>query len=137
VVGIFWEIVISSSGVIAGFFIGEFLLKKLGFGNGMIKTEIKLSELQEFLKKRFLVNSALVHKGRRTLVGLEEVELDEAMKLFESLKSDEAILFNRDDCRFFLKRGETFIYLRGKIASFRDLAEIWEVVQRSLRGEAK
>ncbi len=135
--GIFWELIVSSSGVIAGFFIGETLFKKLGFEEKKEKLELKPLELQEFLKNRFLVNSALITGEKRSLFGVDDVEVDEMLNLLKNLKSDELIIFNEDDCRFALKKGENFIYIRGKIASFRDLAKIWEIVQRSFRGGAK
>jgi hypothetical protein len=134
---IFWELIVSSSGVIVGFFIGETLFKKLGFEEKKEKLELKPGELQKFLKNRFLVNSALISGEKRSLFGVDDVEVDEMLNLLKNLKSDELIIFNRDDCRFALKKGENFIYIRGKIASFRDLAKIWEIVHRSFRGEAK
>ncbi|MEM4523604.1 MAG: hypothetical protein QXF29_00665 [Archaeoglobaceae archaeon] len=116
-----------------GFFIGENLLKRLGIEDRKRKPEIKLKDLQDYLRNRFLVNSALIYEGRKKLIGVDEVEVKRMEEMLENLKSDEIIIFNGKDCRFALRKGNVFIYVRGKIASLRDFVEIWEVVHGSMR----
>lgn len=124
-------------GIIVGFFIGENLLKKLGFKNKKQIQVLRFTELQEFLKNKFLVNSAFISGEKKKLIGVEEIEVREIENLLENLKSDEIIIFQGDDCRFALKRGSDLFYLRGRIASLKDLSELWEIVHRTLRGETK
>ncbi len=134
---IFWEVLISTFGILFGFFIGEKLLRKLGLGNNGKKVVLKFEEIPEYLKSKFLVNSAIFDGERKKLHGVEEVEAMEMKKLLEQTNAEEIAIFRENDCRYALKQGRTFLYIRGKIASVKDLSEIWEIVNRSLRGVAK
>ncbi|MEM0022560.1 MAG: hypothetical protein QXK44_03290 [Archaeoglobaceae archaeon] len=136
-VHIFWEILISTFGIGLGFFIGENLLKKLGIENKSQKVILKIEEIPEYLKNKFLVNSAVIDRERKKMIGIEEVEAMEMRKLLEQTNAEELVIFQENDCRYALKRGKTFLYVRGRIASIKDLSEIWEVVHRSLRGVGK
>ncbi|MFN3383492.1 MAG: hypothetical protein ACK401_01180 [Archaeoglobaceae archaeon] len=134
---IFWEILTSTFGILLGFFIGEKLLKKLGLGNKSKKVFLKFEEIPEYLKNKFLVNSAIFDGERKKLHGIEEVEAMEMRKLLEQTNAEEIVIFRENDCRYALKQGRVFLYVRGRIASVKELSEIWEVVNRSLRGVAK
>ncbi|MEM0202629.1 MAG: hypothetical protein QXO16_03375 [Archaeoglobaceae archaeon] len=136
-VRIFWEILISTFGVGLGFFIGENLLKKLGIGNKSQSVILKIEEIPEYLKNKFLVNSAVIDRERKKMIGIEEVEAMEMRKLLEQMNAEEVVIFQENDCRYALRHGKTFLYVRGRIASIKDLSEIWEVVHRSLRGVGK
>lgn len=133
-VRIFWELLISTFGVGFGFFIGENLLKKLGIGNKRQKIILKLNEIPEYLKNKFLVNSAVIEGDRKKILGIEESEATEMWKLLEQMNAEEIVIFHENDCRYALRDGKTFLYVRGKVASLRDLSEISEIVHRSLRG---
>lgn len=133
-VRIFWELVISTFGIGIGFFIGERLLRKIGIGDDTQKVVLSVEEIPEYLKSKFLVNSALFYGEKKKILGVEETEALEMRKLIEKMNAEELVVFKDNDCRYGLKQGKVFLYVRGKIASFRDLSEIWEVLRRSLRG---
>lgn len=136
-VRIFWEIILSTFGIGMGFFIGEKLLKKLGIEEDVKNVVLKTEEIPEYLKNKFLVNSALIDREKKKMIGIEEVEASEMRKLLEQMNADEIVIFQENDCRYALKEGKTFLYVRGRIASVKDLSEIWEIVHRSLRGAGK
>lgn len=134
---ILWEILLSTFGIGMGFFIGEKLLKKIGIENNTQKVVLKAEEIPEYLKNRFLVNSAIFDEKRKKVLGIEEAEAIEMQKLLEQMNAEELVVFQKSDCKYALKQGKTFLYVRGRIASIRDLSKIWEVVHRSLRGVEK
>lgn len=136
-VRILWELLISTFGVGLGFFIGENFLRKLGFENKKQKIILKISEIPEYLKNKFLVNSAIINGEKKRFLGLEEAEVLEMRNLLEQIGADEMVIFRENDCKYALKYGKTFLYVRGRITSLKDLSEIWEVVHRSFRGVEK
>ncbi|MQK95649.1 hypothetical protein [Escherichia coli] len=81
---IFWEIILSTFGIGMGFFIGEKLLKKLGIGEDAKNVALKTEEIPEYLKNKFLVNSALIDREKKKIVGIEEVEaFDVTLEFFQ------------------------------------------------------
>ncbi|MEM2176140.1 MAG: hypothetical protein QXN34_02260 [Archaeoglobaceae archaeon] len=129
---IFWEIVLSVAGIGMGFFAGDFMLGRLGIKKGKQSQRLTLKEIPEYLKNKFLVNTAILAGGEKRIIGLEEVDVIEMKKIVEEMNCSEIVIFNENQCRFAIKKGNTFIYVRGRIASMRELYEIWEVIHRAL-----
>lgn len=115
-----------------GFFAGDFMLGRLGIKKGKQSQRLTLKEIPEYLKNKFLVNTAILAGGEKRIIGLEEVDVIEMKKIVEEMNCSEIVIFNENQCRFAIKKGNTFIYVRGRIASMRELYEIWEVIHRAL-----
>lgn len=130
---IFWEIVLSVAGIGIGFFAGDFMLGRLGIKKGKQIQRLTLKEVPEYLKNKFLVNTAILVGEEKRILGLEEADVSEMKKIVEEMNCSEIVIFNENQCRFAIKKGNMFIYVRGKIASMKEVYEIWELIHRALR----
>lgn len=133
-VSIFWEIILSFAGVIAGFFVAELVLGKIGLGIGAQKTKIDINELPEYLNQRFLVNCAVLFGERKKFSNLEDQEIVEMKRMIEETNCNEIAILKEESCKLGLRKGKVFVFVRGKVISMKDLAEISEVIHRALRG---
>lgn len=133
-VDIFWEIVLSFVGVIAGFLVAELLLDKIGLGIEVQKAKVSVNELPEYLNKKYLVNCAIMIGEKRKFSNLNEKEIAEMKKMVEETNYDEIAILKEGNCMLAIKKGNVLVFVRGKVISMRDLGEISEVVHRALRG---
>ncbi|MCS7144269.1 MAG: hypothetical protein NZ879_04540 [Archaeoglobaceae archaeon] len=131
---IFWEIVLSFAGVIAGFFVAEFVLEKIGLGIKSQKTKINVNELPEYLNRKFLVNCAILFGEKKRFSNLEDQEIAEMKRMIEEMNCREIAIFKDENCKLAIKKGKVLVCVRGKVISMKDLSEISEVIHRALRG---
>ncbi|MEM2190494.1 MAG: hypothetical protein QW540_03560 [Archaeoglobaceae archaeon] len=135
---IFWEIVLSFAGVVAGFFVAEFLLEKIGLGiQSPKKTRININELPEYLTRKFLVNCAILIGGKKKFSNLEDQEIVEMRKIVEEVNCNEIAIFREEGCKLAVRKNNIFVCVRGKVLSMKDLGEISEVIHRAIGGVGK
>jgi len=137
VMNIFWEIVLSFVGVVAGFLVAEFVLDKIGVRVDTQKTKISISELPDYLSRKFLVNCAILIGEKKKFSNLEDQEIAEMKKLVEEMKCNEIAIFKEENCKLAIRDGKFLVCVRGKVVSMKDLAEISDIIRRSLRGVGK
>ncbi|MDI9611211.1 MAG: hypothetical protein QFX36_07775 [Archaeoglobales archaeon] len=131
---IFWEIVLSFIGVIAGFFVAEFVLEKIGLGIRTQKAKIGINELPEYLNRKFLVNCAILVGDKKRFSTMEDKEIEEMKKMVEEMKCKEIAIFKEDNCRLAIKKEKVLVCVSGKLISMKEIGEISETVHRALRG---
>ncbi|MCX8172669.1 MAG: hypothetical protein N3D09_03535 [Archaeoglobaceae archaeon] len=134
---ILWEIVMSFAGVVAGFFVAEFVLEKIGFGVKTQKARVNINELPEYLNRKFLVNCAILFGERKRFSDLNDEEIAEMKKMLEDVNCNEIAILKDENCKLAIKKGKVLVCVRGKLLSMKALAEISEVIHRSLRGVAE
>jgi hypothetical protein len=132
--GIFWEIMLSFVGVVAGFLVAEFVLDKIGVRIDTQKTKVSINELPDLLNRKFLVNCAIFIGEKKKFSNLEEHEIAEMKKLVEETNCNEIAIFKEGNCKLAVRDGKVLVCVRGRIISMKDLAEISGIIHRSLRG---
>lgn len=133
-VNIFWEIVLSFAGVIAGFLVAEFVLEKIGLGIRTQKAKLSINELPEYLNRKFLVNCAILVGEKKKFSSLDDKEVEEMKRMVEEMKCKEMAIFKDDNCKLVVKEGIVLVCVSGKLISMKEVDEISETVHRALRG---
>lgn len=136
-VKIYWEIILSFAGFVAGFLVAEFMLEKIGLGLKTQKTKINFDDLPEFLNSKFLVNCAILIGEKESFSSLDDQEIEEMKKMLNEANCNEIAILKEDICKLAIRKGRVFVCVRGKLFSMKELAEISEVIHRSLRGVAE
>jgi len=134
---IFWEIMLSFVGVVAGFLVAEYVLDRIGIRVVSQKTKVSINELPDFLNRKFLMKCAIIIGEKKKFSNLEEHEIAEMKKLVEETSCNEIAIFKEENCKLAIRDGKVLVCVLGKVISMKDLAEISEVIHRSLRGVGK
>lgn len=112
-----------------GFLIGEHIMKKKGLRARVEKRRLNLEELPKYLKEKYFADSYINIAGKKIVSGVDEKEFEEAMERLRLINSNEILIVSGNEFRYLIEKGKTSIYVKVKLISMRDFAEIWSLVR--------
>ncbi len=104
-------------------------MKKKGLRARIEKKRLNLEDLPKYLREKYFADSYINIAGKKIISGVEEREFEEAMEKLRIMNSKEILLISGNEFRYITEKGKTSIYVKVKLISMRDFAEIWSLIR--------
>lgn len=112
-----------------GFLVGDHLMNKKGLRARIEKKRLNLEDLPKYLREKYFADSYINIAGKKIVSGVEEREFEEVMEKLKLMNSKELLLISGNEFRYIVEKGKNSIYVKVKLVSMRDFAEIWSLVR--------